>query len=320
MVSRNHDYSSTTSTPSSAPSSLTRSVTDIGRQQTAQSTVNCALPSLASTASEKVSPQWGHSMVIEPFIWNGSLPLLPAPKSMPASRPEQDCAGGQSRLAALPQFLAMKPRRLASICSFTFALTLADLPAAAPQTAGQAPGDRPAPTVQATTVKRSALKVGHSSFALVKGTKLEVISREGDMLLVKYHSSQGMIPVADTDFVPTDKDAPDEQSSETQPATPAPAKPAAATNPAALPAVPRHSPDGGQDKSRADSSQQRETAGQTPGGPQPSTVPHPPALAVDGKPTSNYGKMVQKAKQAAQAHDDKTVKPADEVTDEKPKK
>ena len=200
--------------------------------------------------------------------------------------------------------------------------------------------DKPAPLPTVTTVRRSAIQVGSSSFALVKGTKLEMIGREGKMLLVKYRTSQGKIPYADTDYVLSEDEKNEEEAAEEAPAPVAPTKQPAppASKPAApLPAVAKHLPDDGQDKSRTGSNQQRETAGQTPGGQQPTTVP-PPALATAGirpstagpdpvptavgnrAPTSTYGKMVQKAKQAEQAHNDKLVKPADEILDEKPKK
>ena len=61
-------HSSTTSTPSTAPSSSIRTLTVIGRQQTSQSIVKVALPSLASNASANVSPQCGHSMLRASFM------------------------------------------------------------------------------------------------------------------------------------------------------------------------------------------------------------------------------------------------------------
>jgi hypothetical protein len=219
-------------------------------------------------------------------------------------------------------------------CLFTLCLGALTL-----TTRGQTPGGQQSATVQVTTVKRSAIQVGKSSFALVKGTKLEVLGREGKMLLVKYRTSQGKIPYADTDYVlSAEEQAEEEEAAAAEPpAPPPPAKKVAtpATKPtAALPAVAKHLPDDGQDKSRAGSSQQRETAGQTPGGQpirqahgpepvegQPTTVPTtPPALSLDQKPATNYGKAVQKAKQVEQAHKDKLVNPADEILDEKPKK
>lgn len=144
----------------------------------------------------------------------------------------------------------------------------------------------PNPTV--TTTKRSAVKVGNSSFALVKGTKLEVLGREGKLLLVKYRTSQGKIPYADTDYVLSEDELAEEEAAAAEP--PAPVAPAKQPAPPAT-------------KSAA-----------------PATKAPPPALAVDGKPTSNYGKMVQKAKQAEQAHKEKLVNSTDEILDETAKK
>jgi len=67
------------------------------------------------------------------------------------------------------------------------------------------------------------------------------------------------------------------KSQVSEPPAPAPAfnLPIAAPVPAEpLPTVAQHLPDDGQDKSRAGSSQQRETVGQTPGGQQPATASH----------------------------------------------
>ncbi len=226
-----------------------------------------------------------------------------------------------------------------STCFFACLFTLC-LGALTLTTRGQTPGGQQSATVQVTTIKRSAIQVGKSSFALVKGTKLEVLGREGKMLLVKYRTSQGKIPYADTDYVLSEEEQAEEEEaaaeSATTPPPVTPAKPDAPPPPktAPLPAVAKHLPDDGQDKSRAGRSQQRETAGQTPGGQpirqahgpepvegQPTTVPTtPPALSLDQKPATNYGKAVQKAKQVEQAHKDKLVNPADEILDEKPKK
>ena len=170
------------------------------------------------------------------------------------------------------------------ICLLTLglgALTFSTVPAISAEKA------EPNPTV--TTTKRSAIKVGNSSFALVKGKKLEVLGRDGKDLIVKYNTSQGKIPYADTDYVLPEGEEPEEASVAEPPAPPVPAKPVAPPTPKPTPAAP---------------------AGKTP----------PPALAVDGKPTTNYGKAVQKAKQVEQAHNDKLVKPSDEILDEKPKK
>ena len=151
---------------------------------------------------------------------------------------------------------------------------------------GALAADKAAPAPALTTIitaKKSAITVGSGSIALVKGTKLEVIAREGDLLLVKFHAAQGKVPLADTDFNPD---------------TPLPEVETAAPTPAVEKAAP------------AQSAPAAAPAAKTP----------PPALAVDGKPASNYGKMVQKAKQAEQAHNDKLVKPSDDILDEKAKK
>ncbi len=145
----------------------------------------------------------------------------------------------------------------------------------------------PAAPVHATTVTKSAIKIGNGSFALVKGTKLEVIGREGDLLIVKYRSSQGKIPLADTDYMPeTSLSEASPASVATMPAKQAPSP--SAVKPAPAPPV--------------------------------SKPAAPPALSVDGKPTSTYGKAVQKAKQAAEANKGTHVDPTDEILDEKPKK
>ena len=189
----------------------------------------------------------------------------------------------------------MKTRLLALLVLALPLSALVGLPAFAQQ----------ATTVQVTTVKRSAIQVGSSSFALVKGTKLEMIGREGKMLLVKYRTSQGKIPYADTDYVLPEGEETEEPVAEEPPAPVAPAKQPAppASKPAApLPAV------------------AKQTAGQTPGGQQSTTVP--PALSTnpsDKQPATNYGKAVQKARQVEQAHKEKLVNPTDEILDEKPK-
>lgn len=170
-------------------------------------------------------------------------------------------------------------------CLFALGLGALSLPAR-----GQAPGGQQTATMQVTTVKRSAIQVGNSSFALVKGTKLEVLGRDGKLLLVKYRTSQGKIPYADTDYVLPEGEETDETAVEEAPAQATPTKPATLPTAKPLPA------------------------------PAPATKAPPPALAVDGKPTTNYGKMVQKAKQAEQAAKDKLVKPTDGILGEPAKK
>lgn len=131
-----------------------------------------------------------------------------------------------------------------------------------------------------TTTKRSAVAIGNGSFALVKGTKLEVVSREGDMLVVKFRSSQGKIPLTDTDYKPGDATEP----------VPAEAAPAPASTAKKIPPEP--------------------------------AKPTAPALNTSGQgqqPTTNYGKAVQKAKQASEAHKSSHVDPTKGVMDEEPK-
>ena len=136
-----------------------------------------------------------------------------------------------------------------------------------------------------TTTKRSAIAIGNGSFALVKGTKLDVVSREGDFLVVKFRASQGKIPVTDTDYP---VDSPETPAAEPV-ATPAPA-PVAASKPVPPPTA------------------------------QPAT---PPALNTTGQgaqPATHYGQAVQKAKQASEAHKSTHVDPTKGIMEEEPKK
>jgi hypothetical protein len=141
--------------------------------------------------------------------------------------------------------------------------------------------------LHATTVAKSAIRIGNGSFALTKGTKLEVLGREGDSLIVKFRSMQGKIPLAETDFNP---------DTELPQATPVEPKPKAVLKSAPAPA---------------------ETQ---PAAPAPATPATPPALAVDGKPATNYGKAVQKAKQVTEANKGTHVEPTKDIMDEQPKK
>lgn len=151
----------------------------------------------------------------------------------------------------------------------------------------------PAP-VHATTIAKSAIKIGNGSFALVKGTKLEVLGREGDLLIVKFRSMQGKIPLAETDYNP-DTELPEAAAAApTAPATPAVSKPAA---PASVPAP------------------KPATAVAKPAAP----ASTPPALSIDGKPASNYGKAVQKAKQVTEANKSTHVEPTKDIMEEQPK-
>lgn len=176
-------------------------------------------------------------------------------------------------------------------CLFTLglgALALSSLSAA--------PAEKAEPNPTVTTTKRSAIKVGNSSFALVKGTKLEVLGREGKLLLVKYRTSQGKIPYADTDYVLSEDELPEEEAAAEEAAAPVPATPPAPVAPAKQPAPPAT-------KSAA-----------------PAPKAPPPALSLDQKPATNYGKAVQKARQVEQAHKEKLVNPTDEILDEPAKK
>jgi hypothetical protein len=163
----------------------------------------------------------------------------------------------------------MKIRLLSCLClmgAFAASVMAAE-PAAAP--------------VHATTIARSAIRIGNGSFALTKGTKLEVLGREGDSLIVKFRSMQGKIPLAETDFDP---------ATEMPQATPVEPKPKAVQKPALVAAETK-----------------------------PATPAAPPALAIDGKPATNYGKAVQKAKQAAEANKGTHVDPTKDIMDEQPK-
>lgn len=190
----------------------------------------------------------------------------------------------------------MKTRLLTLLCAV---LALSPLSAAP---AGKA---EPNPTV--TTTKRSAIKVGNSSFALVKGTKLEVLGRAGKELIVKYRTSQGKIPYADTDYLLPEGEEPEEASAAEPPAPPVPAKPVAPPSPKPTPAAPvvkTPPPALSLDQIR------QATAG---------TDPVPTAVG-NRAPATNYGKAVQKAKQVEQAHKDKLVNPTDEILGEPAKK
>lgn len=192
---------------------------------------------------------------------------------------------------------AMKIRSLLSLFSTLAVLALPSLAA-----------DKPEPNPTVTTTKRSAVKVGNSSFALVKGTKLEVIGREDKLLLVKYRTSQGKIPYADTDYVLPDGEEVEEPPAEEAPATAAPVKPVAP--PAAKNAEPTAAP-------KTSPSPALSTDGIRPA--TAATDPVPTAVG-NRAPATNYGKAVQKARQAEQAHKEKLVNPTDEILDEKPKK
>lgn len=167
----------------------------------------------------------------------------------------------------------MKPR----LPALLLGLFLAALPALA-QTAATAP----APT--ATTLKKSTVTVGSAIIPLAPNTKLEVLGRDGDALIVKFRATKGKVPIADTDF---------------DPATPLPEPAVAAVTgkPAATAAKPAPAA--------------------------PAKADSPPALNTTGtgpRPATNYGKAVQKAKQATEAHKSTHVDPTKGIMDEDPPK
>jgi hypothetical protein len=143
-----------------------------------------------------------------------------------------------------------------------------------------------APVLTATTLKKSTVTVGSAIVSLAPNTKLEVLGREGDALIVKFRSTKGKVPLADTDYNPET----------VLPAAAAPATPETAkvVAPAAKPAPPA-----------------------------PAKPATPPALNTSGtgqQPATNYGKAVQKARQASEAHKSTHVDPTKDILDEDPPK
>ena len=139
------------------------------------------------------------------------------------------------------------------------------------------------------------LKAERAAVSVKAGTSVELVARDGDTVTIRYRNVTGKIPA----------------SKLAEAATPvAPAKPAAAAPTTPLPADAKLLPDGGQDKSRAGSRQQRESAEPTPGLQKQTTVP------PKSPPQTTYGKAVQKARDNAAAHDKNAVKPTDETLKE----
>jgi hypothetical protein len=142
------------------------------------------------------------------------------------------------------------------------------------------------------TVRESLiLKAERAAISVKAGTEVELVSRDADTVTIKYRNVTGKIPASKLEGAAAPTEAP------------------AVAEKKPLPAAAKPLPDDGQDKSRAGSSQQREPAGQTPGGQPPATVPAKP-------PQTTYGKAVQKAKDNAAAHDKNAVKPVDEILKE----
>jgi hypothetical protein len=151
---------------------------------------------------------------------------------------------------------------------------------------------QPEPT-QVKTTKRSAVAIGSGSFALTPGTKLDVVARDGDHLVVKFRSLQGKVPLADTDYPP---DAP-------VPAPSTAAVPAPLSGPAAKPGPAPAGP--------------KATAAQ-PG--QSAPIPVMNTTGTGPQPATNYGKAVQKAKQVTETQKSTRVDPTKDIMDEQPKK
>lgn len=131
----------------------------------------------------------------------------------------------------------------------------------------------------AKTLKKSNVTVGSAIVPLTPGTKLEILGREGDALIVKFRSTKGKVPLADTDF------------------DPATALPEVASLPAPAPAAPAAS-------------------AVKPSAPVPPALN---TSGTGQQPATNYGKAVQKAKQVTETQKSTRVDPTKEIMDEKPK-
>lgn len=147
-----------------------------------------------------------------------------------------------------------------------------------------------APVTAATTTKKTAIILDRGSVSLPKGTRLEVLGVDGDQLLVKFRAARGHLPLADTDYPPGAAPAAKDPGVAPKPASTAAAKPAPAAQVRPPPATPK-----------------------------PAPAP-PPALNTSGtgpQPATNYGKAVNKAKQAAEAHQSSHVDPTKDILDDK---
>ena len=121
------------------------------------------------------------------------------------------------------------------------------------------------------------LTKGKGSILLKAGTAVDVVSRDGDSITIVNHKIQGRVPVAKTDFKGVAPEAA-AQAAKDEPKTsaPAPTNPPAQAKPAELkPAAPSSGP---------------------------------------GAPTTNYGKMVKKARDNAAKNKETLVDPANEVS------
>ena len=132
-------------------------------------------------------------------------------------------------------------------------------------------------TATITEETRMELTKGKGSILLKAGTAVDVVSRDGDSITVVYHKIQGRVPLAKTDFkgnVPESAASPAKDEPKANP--PAPASPPTQAKPAdPKPAAPSGGPDA---------------------------------------PTTNYGKMVKKARDNAAKNKETLVDPANEVS------
>lgn len=144
-----------------------------------------------------------------------------------------------------------------------------------------APVLRSAETLTATITEPTKMEVtrGKGTIMLKAGLVVEVVSRDGDQLGVVYRNVTGVVPIAKTNFkgeVP--KPAP-------KPAGNEPAKPREEAKPA---------------------------ASAKPAEPKAPEAKSPPSNREE--PTSNYGKMVKKARDNEAKHRENLVDPTDSAT------
>jgi len=132
-------------------------------------------------------------------------------------------------------------------------------------------------TATITEETKMELTKGKGSVLLKAGTAVDIVSRDGDSIIVVYRKIQGRVALAKTDFKGDAPEAAAEPAPEQPKAnSPAPANPP----PQAKPADPK---------------------------------PAAPAGGPDA-PTTNYGKMVKKARDNAAKNKETLVDPANEVS------
>jgi hypothetical protein len=125
-------------------------------------------------------------------------------------------------------------------------------------------------------LKDTKLVLLNGLVTLKAGTVVQLVSNDGETLAVTFRNMAGTIPTKDSDQKPSSPVAQREASKD---------KPAPAAKTAAKPAAP-----------------------QTAAKPAPA-----PAAAGPREPTTNYGKMVQKAKESEAKHTEKVVSPVDDI-------